>query len=187
MRPQKVLDDDVLAALTKVFRAKGYEGASLKEIADATGLKKASLYHRFPDGKKEMAEAVFNYVDDWVENNIFSVLANENLSPEERLDIGIENIKQLYSNGSESCVFRALSMKIGMELFGNRIQNGMQMWLLHFKRLGLAFQQSDQEAEHNAIQNLVDIQGSLIVSEGLGDLSIFQFTLNKIKNRYRKD
>ncbi len=43
MRPQKVLDKEILNGLTKIFRSRGYEGASLKELSDATGLKKASL------------------------------------------------------------------------------------------------------------------------------------------------
>ena len=40
MRPQKVLDVEILKGLTKVFRSKGYEAASLKELSEATGLKK---------------------------------------------------------------------------------------------------------------------------------------------------
>ncbi|MEP1982729.1 MAG: helix-turn-helix domain-containing protein, partial [Maribacter dokdonensis] len=61
MRPQKVLDIEILTGLTKVFRSRGYEGASLKELSEATGLKKASLYHRFPNGKQEMADAVLQH------------------------------------------------------------------------------------------------------------------------------
>ena len=59
-------------------------------------------------------------------------------------------------------------------------------WIHHFKELGLAFGQSKEEAKSNAIQNLIDIQGSLIVSEGLKDLTIFENTLKTIKNRYNK-
>jgi len=55
MRPKKVLDETILKGLAEVFRSKGYEGASLKDLSEATGLKKASLYHRFPNGKSEMA------------------------------------------------------------------------------------------------------------------------------------
>lgn len=186
MRPQKVLDQEVFIALTKVFRDRGFEGASLKEIAEATGLKKASLYHRFPEGKKQMAEAVFNYIDEWVEKNIFHSLIDVNLSPVERLNKGLENIKSLYDGGDESCIFRTLSMKVGMELFNHRISNGMKQWIFHFKELGLAFGQSQSESNTNAVQNLIDIQGSLIVSEGLQDLSVFLHALEKIKNKYCK-
>lgn len=40
MRPQKILDADMISGLTKVFRDKGYEGASLNDLAEVTGLKK---------------------------------------------------------------------------------------------------------------------------------------------------
>ncbi len=185
MRPQKVQDHEVLTALTKVFRAKGFEGASLKEIAQETGLKKASLYHRFPDGKKQMAEAVFNHVDEWVVTNIFKMLINEDLTPEERLGKGIKNISSLYKGGSESCILRTLSMQIGMELFGMQIQTGMKEWINHFEKLGLAFGLAKSEANKNAVQTLIEIQGSLIVSEGLADQSVFEKTLKRIKNRYQ--
>ncbi|GAA4943901.1 TetR/AcrR family transcriptional regulator [Algibacter agarivorans] len=187
MRPQKVLDNDMYSALTKVFREKGYEGASLNEISDATGLKKASLYHRFPEGKKQMAEAVFNYIDKWVEIKIFGALINNTLTPDQRLNESINNIKELYNGGEDSCIFRTLSMKVGLELFGSRIKNGMEQWIHHFKELGLAFGQSKEVAKSNAVQNLIDIQGSLIVSEGLKDLTIFENTLKTIKNRYNKE
>ena len=187
MRPQKVLDQEVLSALNKVFRAKGFEGASLKEIAEETGLKKASLYHRFPNGKKQMAEAVLDHIGEWIDKNIFKVLADQKLTPSERLNKALENIGILYNGGSESCIFRSLSMEVGIKMFGAQIKSGMELWINYFKDLGLAFGQSDSEAQLNAVQNLIDIQGSLIVTEGLSDLSIFNNTLKSIENRYNKE
>ena len=43
-----------IAALAEVFRERGYEGASLAALSEASGLGKASLYHFFPKGKEEM-------------------------------------------------------------------------------------------------------------------------------------
>jgi len=55
MRPQKVNNTELVKGLLNVFRSKGYDGASLNDLAVASGLQKASLYHRFPNGKKEIA------------------------------------------------------------------------------------------------------------------------------------
>lgn len=44
-----------IPALFQLFRESGYDGVSLAQIAVATGLGKASLYHHFPGGKVEMA------------------------------------------------------------------------------------------------------------------------------------
>ena len=123
MRPQKVLDIEMLTNLTEVFRRRGYEGASLAELAEATGLKKASLYHRFPGGKQEMAEAVLSHLDKWVEQHIFSILLDENLALEQRLKNSLNNIKSFYDNGGQACIFRAFSMQAGLELFEQQINN----------------------------------------------------------------
>lgn len=184
MRPQKINNEELLISLTKVFRARGYEGTSLKELSDVTGLKKASLYHRFPNGKREMAESVLDYMGKWVADNIFNALNKVGDSSEARLKNGLLQIRELYDGGKDSCLFRALSMQNGMELFHQMISKGMSEWLSAFKKLGLSNKLSDQVAEEMALQTLIDIQGSLILSKGLNDVGIFENTLKKIENRY---
>lgn len=184
MRPQKILDQDLLAALSKVFRAKGYEGASLKDLAEETGLQKASLYHRFPKGKKEMADSVLEHTDQWVQQNIFAELTNESLKPKIRLTKALTKIRTLYEGGKETCVFRAFSMESGLSLFEQSIKHGMNEWINAFIVLGLAKELSQEKAEEYALQTLIDIQGSLIVAKGMGDLQVFENTLKKIENRY---
>ena len=57
---QRVLD--VAEAL---FMAQGYKAISLRDIADAVGMKQASLYYHFPGGKEQlfmaMAERMFDH------------------------------------------------------------------------------------------------------------------------------
>lgn len=187
MRPQKVLDIEILKGLTKVFRSKGYEGASLKDLSDATGLKKASLYHRFPGGKQEMAEAVLTHINEWVELHIFGPFTNEDSTPQKRLINGLAGIRKLYNGGSEVCLFRALSMEAGLELFERQIANGMQEWIATFEEVGLALGFSSKESRDKALQSLVEIQGSLIVARGMDDLGVFERTIQKIENGYLKN
>ena len=49
---------EIVDRLFVVFQDHGYEGASLADLSRATGLGKSSLYHHFPGGKEQMAEAV---------------------------------------------------------------------------------------------------------------------------------
>ncbi|WP_299680242.1 TetR/AcrR family transcriptional regulator [uncultured Tenacibaculum sp.] len=184
MRPQKVLDIEILAGLSKVFRSKGYEGASLKDLSDATGLKKASLYHRFPDGKKGMADAVLNHIDNWVDEKVFFELLNTEKTPKERLKTGLEAVRVLYKGGEETCIFRALSMQSSLELFENQISGGMKKWINTFETLGLALGFSPTDAKEKAYQTLIKVQGSLIVTKGLNDITIFENTLVQIENEY---
>lgn len=184
MRPQKVLDIEILIGLAKVFRSKGYEGASLKELSEATGLKKASLYHRFPNGKQEMADAVLNHLDEWVKNNVFKSLLDNRIKPKLRLKNGLLEIRTLYNGGKETCIFRALSMQAGIALFEEQINKGMSEWLSSFKAVGIDLNLNPKEAERRALQVLIEIQGSLIVAKGLGNISIFENTLQKIEYNY---
>ena len=50
-RPRAFDEEEVLQAALRVFWARGYEGASLSELLEATGLTKSSLYQAF--GSKE--------------------------------------------------------------------------------------------------------------------------------------
>ncbi|CAZ94308.1 MULTISPECIES: TetR/AcrR family transcriptional regulator [Zobellia] len=184
MRPQKILDKDLMVALAKVFRAKGYEGTSLAELAEVTGLKKASLYHRFPKGKEAMGSSVFNYIGDWVQANVFAALADESNTPEVRLKKGLKHIGTFYDGGRESCIFRAFSMETGLHLFEKNIESGMNEWISAFTKIGVALKQSPESAKANAVQTLIEIQGSLIVTKGLNDTDVFEKTLQNIENRY---
>src|SRR5258708_38860527 len=65
---------DVLPQLAEVFRAHGYEGATLALISDATGLGKGSLYNFFPGGKEHMAMEVLDSIDRWFVDNIYTPL-----------------------------------------------------------------------------------------------------------------
>src|ERR1043166_4492360 len=63
MRPAKISDNRLYRELSDIFRRKGYDGASYSDLMKATGLVKASLYHRFPGGKAEMVDRILSEVD----------------------------------------------------------------------------------------------------------------------------
>ena len=72
------------AEITGLFRDHGYDGASLSLIMKATGLVKASLYHRFASGKEEMAATVMDRVAGEFASSLLAPLS-ESGDPEERL------------------------------------------------------------------------------------------------------
>lgn len=184
MRPQKVQDIEIITSLVKSFRSKGYEGSSLAALAKSTGLKKASLYHRFPKGKEEMAKAVLEYIEEWVDEHIFKSLLDTSKPVAERLHKALEEIKNSYDGGNETCIFRALSIGQSLELFDLQIKNGMNKWITAFKSLGISIGFSDLKAQQHAVNTLIKIQGSLIVTKGMNDLTIFENTLKEIESDY---
>lgn len=64
--------EEVLNRLANAFRAGGYQGTSLKDLCEATGLVKASLYHYFPGGKQDMAQAVLDHIGGWFSANVLA-------------------------------------------------------------------------------------------------------------------
>ena len=59
----KVSQQEIVVAARELFRTQGYAGASMPDLADRVGLKKASLYSRFPD-KETLVGAVLQLTLD---------------------------------------------------------------------------------------------------------------------------
>jgi AcrR family transcriptional regulator len=51
----------LLRAGERLFRAQGYSGTGLKQLAAAAQAPWSSMYHFFPDGKEQLAEEVIRY------------------------------------------------------------------------------------------------------------------------------
>ena len=168
-----------------VLRKKGYEGSSLNQLAEAAGLKKASLYHRFPGGKKEITDAVLDFAEEWVQEHIYKLLSDSSIAPEDRLIQVLKIVSEdLYDHGHEMCLLRALSMDAGQGLFEKKIKGSMNTWIDGFTKLGRDFGYDEAQAAQKAVEVLVHIQGGLVVSESLGSVEPFQAVLKAIENLY---
>lgn len=184
MRPQKIDDQTLLSGLMEVLTSKGYDGASLNDLAASSGLKKASLYHRFPGGKKEIVLAVLNFVTQWIHKNIVSVLTESELPPKLRLEKALKSIREVYQDGKSTCLLRALSLDNGITLFGDELFNAAEEWVSSFRQLGKDVGMDDETAKRTAIDVLTKIQGSLVVSKMLKDTSVFNAAMLEIEKSY---
>jgi len=80
----KARRDTILDEATRLFAERGYEGASMADLAERVGLRKASLFHHFAS-KDELRAAVLNRLVQEVGGAI-AVAAVAEGSFEERLD-----------------------------------------------------------------------------------------------------
>ena len=167
-----------------VMRSKGYEGSSLNDLSASSGLHKASLYHRFPGGKKEIALMLLDYVGEWVSKNINQVVANQSLSAEKRLRTVLRNIDELYGGGRKTCILRALSMDGCIADLGGKISEIMNQWMNGFTVLGRDFGYAEQESAEMALQVLATVQGHLIVAQGVNAPELFKKGLTTITKLY---
>lgn len=53
----------ILRAAASLFRRKGFNGASMQDLAEAVGITKSSLYHHFPSKQALLSEILANTVD----------------------------------------------------------------------------------------------------------------------------
>ena len=63
-RPRKTDPDAVLQAATELFWKSGFDGTSMNDLANATGMAKPGLYATFGDKEALYAKALANYVDE---------------------------------------------------------------------------------------------------------------------------
>ena len=181
MAEVKVSQDELLLGFLEVFRRVGYDGASMEALANAAGLKKSSLYHRFPGGKKQMAKEVLKFAGHWVGVHVTSILKADG-DPRQRLKSALKNIDKLYSGGQDSCILRALSMDTGLDLFSQLIHGAFGEWINGFMKMAKDFGASPSMSKRMAEDIVIKIQGSLIVARGTGNKAMFKRTLKEVEN-----
>ncbi len=86
---QTVQREDILKAAAHVFEQRGYQGATMAEIAQQVGLTAGSLYHHFSGGKQDLLVAVLNEGLDSVLQKVDAIM-QQPLSPAEMLHRMVE-------------------------------------------------------------------------------------------------
>jgi TetR/AcrR family transcriptional repressor of lmrAB and yxaGH operons len=175
----RVSEEELMRSAAEVFRTYGFEGASLRRLADATGLEKASLYHRFPGGKEEIAVAVAERVNQWFATNIFDPL-QEKGTPVKRLQLVAAKLQEFYGDGRKSCTLETLSLPGGGEALAAVLRAGLQSWLDAFTRISREGGHSAASARTRAEQAIIEVEGSLVLSRVLGHNRLFLRMLGRL-------
>ncbi len=171
-----VSDEEILAVSLDLFRTYGFEGVSLKQLADATGLEKASLYYRYPGGKDEIVMAVATEVVSWFQKNVFEPLAGAG-STRKRVAFVVERLREFYLGGTKSCITDVLSIPGGSDELKSALKGAMQAWIHAFTEVAKQSGLSPSTARLRAEEAIVRFEGSLIVTRVLGDNSSFERVL----------
>ncbi len=90
----------ILESAARVICARGYDGASMQEIAEACGMTKAGLYHHI-ETKEKLLVAIMNYGMDLFEDQVIAKVIDI-ADPVERLKACMaKNIKLVTSGSSK--------------------------------------------------------------------------------------
>ena len=176
--------NDLILALGEIFRENGFAGTSLTEITKRTGLGKSSLYHFFPNGKTEMAEAVLNNIDDWFKDNVFIPLRQPN-NADININAMFKSVDEYFNSGHRICLVGAFALDNTRDLFTKKVSSYFKEWIdalaLALKRMG------HHQARATAEEIIVGIQGALVLARSQDDPKAFTRTLKRLQKRINID
>ena len=69
-RPQLDTRTRMIVSATELFREHGYSGTGFRDVVEHSGAPRGSIYHHFPGGKAELAEAAVRMASDVVAGRI---------------------------------------------------------------------------------------------------------------------
>ena len=174
--------EDLMDRLLAVFRARGFEGATIAEVARATGLGKASLYHHFPGGKVQMAETLVREVCAHLDREVFAQLKGKG-SPRRRAQRMIDGLDRYLDGGHRNCLIGIFSLGAARHQFGEQMSAEVGHWIDQIADVLLEAGVARKEARRRARDFLIRIQGAIVISRALGTLKPYRQTIK----RARKD
>ena len=177
---------ELLARLSDTFRRLGYDGASITDIASATGLGKSSLYHYFPGGKEQMAADVLTDLAQALEANLFAPLSGAG-RPDEKLKEMIETIDAFYDGGRKACLLERLAASAGRNNLQAPLRALFLRWMKAMESLCRDAGIPAATARIRAEDALVRIEGSLVLAAGMNDIKPFARALTAIRKSLLAD
>ena len=182
MAKRETARDDILAALAEVFRAHGYEGATLALISEATGLGKGSLYNFFPGGKEQMANEVLAAIDRWFNEKIYTPLRSAS-DPAKGITDMYAATSDHFRSGQRVCLVGVVALGASRDLFGDKVRVYFAGWVdalaAALRRLGHDKTEARRKSEHAVLE----IQGALVLARAFDDSKVFSRALRESERR----
>jgi TetR/AcrR family transcriptional regulator, lmrAB and yxaGH operons repressor len=153
----------VVLGLIETFKTYGYDGATLTDLAVATGLAKPSLYHRFPAGKPDMARAALAESGRRFTDLVLRPLRSR--APAlERLNAMAEGLDSYYARGAPGCLMNSLTLGSGQLLFGPAIAATIAAWTDLMAAAFVDLGRDPQIATERAREIVAKVQGALVIA-----------------------
>jgi TetR/AcrR family transcriptional repressor of nem operon len=164
----------IVAAAAPIFNERGYEGSSLNDLMEATGLKKGGIYRHF-SSKEELAAEAFDYT--------WEAAWNARLLHVDQTANGIEKLKQLIANfvdfkspvaGGCPILNTAIDADDGNSMLRARVAKALRSWMTRLQMIVM------QAKERGEAQIGVDAKGvaTLIIASLEGALMISRLERN---------
>ena len=161
---------DIVQKAAPLFNQKGYEGTSLSDLMDATGLQKGGIYRHFPS-KEVLAAEAFDY--SWgkaVSGRLDGV--EEVPDPVDRLKKMIANFVEIRTGlvpGGCPLMNTAVEADDGNAVLRSRARRALQNWTQRLSRItseGIKKRQIDPRVHPLELAQLIigSLEGALLLS-----------------------
>lgn len=178
MRPAKVAGEAVADALVAAFRRDGYAGAAVRDLCDATGLKSASLYHRFPRGKTDMALAALARAAECFGKAVVSPLEAAG-DPAARLRRSAAGLRRHYAGGRLACLLAVLAASEPPEAVRGEIAAALARW--RDALAGVLVEAGAGAPGDEAEDRIAAVQGALVLARGTGSTAAFRRAVSRME------
>jgi TetR/AcrR family transcriptional regulator, lmrAB and yxaGH operons repressor len=175
----RVGDAELIDKISRVFRRHGYEGATMARLSAATGLEKASLYHRFPGGKDQMVAAAAAAGNAWFGEHVLQPSSQAG-DAAAQVKVVCQRLREFYDDGRLPCVLESLSLPAGSKELHRALSSSLDGWLEAFARLARNSGFSPAAARDRAELAIIEIEGSLVLARVKDDSGPFLRTIRKL-------
>ncbi|MFD9701849.1 TetR/AcrR family transcriptional regulator [Lentzea sp. NPDC059081] len=170
-RPPSIDQAGLLDVLIAVFRERGFDGTAIGDLSAASGLQRASLYHRYPNGKEEMAEAVLAQVG----RRFLWIL--EPMKEDEDIARGMaetaRRLQDFYGAGALSCVLDTMTLAGTPEKIRDQARALATTWIDLMADASRRAGRAPADALRAAKDAFLRIEGALVLGRVTGDTNAF--------------
>jgi TetR/AcrR family transcriptional regulator, lmrAB and yxaGH operons repressor len=153
---------EVDAELARMFRSHGFDGVTLSDFERQTGMARASLYYRFPEGKDSMARAALENIASSLRTGVLADM--DAAEPARALKLLQHGLLDYYEDGRLGCVLGAFSTPATALKFRPEMQSLVALLLSSVERLAVRLGASRAGAKARAEDFVADVQGSLVLA-----------------------
>ncbi|KAA6456655.1 TetR/AcrR family transcriptional regulator [Acidobacteria bacterium AB60] len=159
----------IIELAAPLFNQRGFEGCSMQDILDATGLKKGGIYRHFRS-KEELAAEAFRYTLTQAFNTRMPQL-DSHLNPVESLQTLVRLFVELPSPVPGGCPIlnTAIDADDGNEILRHLARDGLMTWrnkVSEIVRGGISRKQIREDVDPKAVANVIiaTLEGALMIS-----------------------
>jgi AcrR family transcriptional regulator len=170
---------ELVGKLRSLFETRGFEGATLSEIARVAGLSKASLYHHFPDGKAGMGLALLEDAGARLDATVLAPLRGDN-DPAARIAAMVDGARTYFADGERSCLLTVFALGPPDPRFDTLVKARLDGWIDALADVLMEAGAPKKEARRSARDAVARIQGASVLARGTGNPKVFRQVIKRV-------